>query len=91
MRWLWVMCLLKGKCCVKVISPQTWGATQCCGLQQVQLENLQPLVDNKKVTEARVDDIIKGVNELGPAIVMRARCPSHASWVGARACVSVPC
>lgn len=30
----------------------------------------QPLVDNDKVTPAYVDDIIKGVNELGPYIVI---------------------
>ncbi len=30
----------------------------------------QPLVDNKKVTPSYVDDIIKGVNELGPYIVI---------------------
>ena len=30
----------------------------------------QPLVDNKKVTPAYVDDIVKGVNELGPYIVI---------------------
>lgn len=30
----------------------------------------QPLVDNGKVTPAYVDDIIKGVNELGPYIVI---------------------
>lgn len=30
----------------------------------------QPLVDNKKVAPSYVDDIIKGVNELGPYIVI---------------------
>lgn len=30
----------------------------------------QPLVDNGKVTPSYVDDIIKGVNELGPYIVI---------------------
>ena len=30
----------------------------------------QPLVDNKKVTPSYVDDVIKGVNELGPYIVI---------------------
>lgn len=30
----------------------------------------QPLVDNNKVTTGYVDDIIKGVNELGPYIVI---------------------
>ena len=30
----------------------------------------QPLVDNDKVTPSYVDDIIKGVNELGPYIVI---------------------
>lgn len=30
----------------------------------------QPLVDNKKVTPAYVDDIVRGVNELGPYIVI---------------------
>lgn len=30
----------------------------------------QPLVDNNKVTPSYVDDIIKGVNELGPYIVI---------------------
>ncbi|MBS6381728.1 MAG: PTS sugar transporter subunit IIA [Streptococcus sp.] len=33
-------------------------------------KSAQPLVDNKKVTEGYVDDIIKGVNELGPYIVI---------------------
>lgn len=33
-------------------------------------KSVQPLVDNKKVTEGYVDDIIKGVNELGPYIVI---------------------
>lgn len=30
----------------------------------------QPLVDNNKVTPAYVDDIVRGVNELGPYIVI---------------------
>jgi len=33
-------------------------------------KSAQSLVDNKKVTEGYVDDIIKGVNELGPYIVI---------------------
>ena len=38
--------------------------------QEAIRKSTQPMVDNKKVTEGYVDDIIKGINDLGPYIVV---------------------